>query len=296
MKQILGLLSILLLANSCNTKEVKWDATGSFEATEVIVSSQSNGIIEQFKVQEGDKLTAKEVVGYVDTTQLYLKKLQLLSSQKGTLNRKSDISKQIAATEQQIKWQKEELQRFQTLFTKNAATQKQLDDIQNQIYILQKQLEAQRSTLSNSNQSINAESSAIEIQVAQIEDQIKKSYITSPINGNVLNKYAEEGEFTAAGKPLFTVADIKNLFIRAYFTGDLLTLIKLGQEVKVYSDFGKEEQKEYSGKIVWISDKSQFTPKNIQTRDERANMVYAVKIAVKNDGYLKIGMYGEVKL
>ena len=188
-----------------------------------------------------------------------------------------------------------EKKRTENLLKENAATQKQIDDIDSQIAVLQKQLEAQISTLQRGNASVTEESSAYEIQVAQLEDQLNKCRISSPINGTVLAKYAETGELAISGKPLFKVADIQNMFLRAYITADQLSQLKLGDKVKVFSDLGDDDRREYEGVITWISDKSEFTPKTIQTRDERANLVYAIKIAVKNDGYLKIGMYGEIK-
>lgn len=294
MKKYIVTIAVLLVA--CSPKEVNWDATGTFEATEVTVSAEGTGNIIMLSIVDGQLVTANEVVGQIDTVQLYLKKLQLAASRSGSMSRRQDIAKQIAATQEQIRWQESEKQRFSKLMAQNAATQKQVDDIANQILVLQKQLEAQRSTLENSNRSITDESSAIEIQIAQIEDQLAKCRIVSPIEGTVLVRLAEAGEFATSGKPIFTVADMDNIYLRAYITADLLTQTKLGQDVKVYSDFGKQEQREYAGRVEWISSRAEFTPKTIQTRDERANLVYAVKIAVRNDGYLKIGMYGQVIL
>lgn len=290
------LIVLLLPLIACGTKEVKWDATGVFEATEVVVSAEGNGNLVELNITEGQTVDPSEVIGHIDTVQLHLKRLQLLSQNRGTLSRRQDIAKQIAATEEQIRWQKSEKERFTKLLSLNAATAKQVDDIANQIMVLEKQLVAQRSTLENSNRSITDESSAIEIQVAQIEDQLLKCRVMSPIRGTVLVKYAEQGEYAQTGKPLFEVVDMDDIFLRAYITADQLTRMQLGQSVKVYSDFGATEQREYDGTVTWISSRSEFTPKTIQTRDERANLVYAVKIAVHNDGYLKIGMYGQMVL
>lgn len=297
MKTINKILSgaTLLALSACGNGNSDYDASGTFEATEVIVSAEANGKIMQFDLEEGQLLEANKEIGYIDTVQLYLKKIQLAANVKSVQSRQSDVPKQIAATKEQIAKAEKERKRNENLLKSNASTQKQLDDIDSQIIVLQKQLAAQISTLQNSNNSVTEESSAIEIQVAQIEDQLQKSHISSPINGTVLSKYAELGELANQGKPLFKVADINNMFLRAYIIADQLTQMKLGQDVKIYADFGKDGKREYPGKIVWISDKAEFTPKTIQTRDERANLVYAVKIAVKNDGYLKIGMYGEVK-
>jgi HlyD family secretion protein len=227
---------------------------------------------------------------------LHLKKKQLLANLKAIDSRSHNVSLQMAALRQQIAKQQQELTRFRNLLQSNAATQKQVDDIQANIEVLQKQLAAQTEALENTNRSVSGESEALLIQIEQVEDLIRKSLIVSPITGTVLAKYAETGEVTAQGKALFKTGDLDNMFLRAYITSDQLTQLKLGQTVRVFADSGKKEQKEYAGKIAWISGKAEFTPKTIQTRNERANSVYAMKIAVKNDGYIKIGMYGEVRL
>lgn len=295
MKNIL-FATLTLLFFSCSPKGVKWDATGTFEATEVTVSSEGVGNIYYLNVEEGDLLDSGKIVGQIDTVQLYLKKLQLEASRSGAISRKQDVAKQIAATQQQIEWQLSEKDRYEKLVLQNAATQKQVDDIVNQILVLRKQLIAQRSTLETSNKGIADDGESIEIQIAQIEDQLSKCRIISPITGSVLIRYAEAGEYAQTGRQLFTVADMENIFLRAYITSDQLSQIKIGQKVKVYSDLAADQQREYDGTVEWIAARGEFTPKTIQTREERANMVYAVKIAVKNDGFLKIGMYGEVVL
>ena len=295
-KNVLFYAIFLSLTAACGNGNGDYDASGTFESTEIIVSAEANGKIMRFNVEEGDLLKDGQEVGYIDTVQLYLKKMQLLTSVKSVQSRRSDIAKQIAATKEQIAKAEKEKKRNENLLKSNAATQKQVDDIDSQLAVLQKQLAAQISTLQNSNQSVTEESSAMEIQVAQVEDQLQKSHIISPINGTVLSKYAEAGELATQGKPLFKIADIENMYLRAYIIADQLTQMKLGQEVKVFADYGEDGKREYTGKVTWISDKAEFTPKTIQTRDERANLVYAVKIAVKNDGYLKIGTYGEVKI
>lgn len=295
-KNVLFYAIFLSLTAACGNGNGDYDASGTFESTEIIVSAEANGKIMRFNVEEGDLLKDGQEVGYIDTVQLYLKKMQLLTSVKSVQSRRSDIAKQIAATKEQIAKAEKEKKRNENLLKSNAATQKQVDDIDSQLAVLQKQLAAQISTLQNGNQSVTEESSAMEIQVAQVEDQLQKSHIISPINGTVLSKYAEAGELATQGKPLFKIADIENMYLRAYIIADQLTQMKLGQEVRVFADYGEDGKREYTGKVTWISDKAEFTPKTIQTRDERANLVYAVKIAVKNDGYLKIGMYGEVKI
>lgn len=288
--------SIILLLTACGKGNGDYDASGVFETTEVIVSAEANGKIMQLNFIEGQQVEQGKALGYIDTVQLYLKKMQLLTNTSAIKSGRVDIPRQIAAIKQQIATQKNEQKRFENLVKANAANQKQLDDINAQILVLERQLTAQTELLENSNKNISEQSSGLSVQVAQINDQIQKSIISSPINGTILSKYAEQGELATQGRALFKVADIEHMFLRAYITASQLTQVKIGQAVKVYADFGEKEMKEYSGTITWISDNSEFTPKTIQTRDERANLVYAVKVAVKNDGYLKYGMYGELKL
>lgn len=287
-------ISLASLCVACGTKEVAWDATGTFEATQITVSAQGNGEIEWLSLYDGQQLDSAQVVGIIDTIQLSLKKAQLVASRSGAMSRRADIAKQIASIEQQIAWQSEELKRYQALVKNSAATQKQVDDISNQISVLNRELVAQRSTLENTNRSITDDGRAIEVQIAQNEDMLSKCYITSPIKGTVLVRLMEAAEYATTGKPIFEIADMNDMYIRAYITANQLTQMKLGQSVKVYSDFGAESQRQYDGVVQWISSRAEFTPKTIQTRDERANLVYAVKISVRNDGYLKIGMYGQV--
>jgi len=218
-----------------------------------------------------------------------------MTSSKSMQVRRPDVRIQISAIEQQITTAKSERKRVENLLKANAANQKQLDDINAQISVLEKQLDAQKTTLVTTNQGITDDTEGIKLQVAQTEDQLNKCRITSPINGTVLLKYAEMGEVAAPGKALFKIADTNNMILRAYVTNDQLSKLKVGQKVKVYCDSEKKEMKEYEGTLAWISQKSEFTPKTIQTKDERANLVYAVKVNVKNDGLLKIGMYGNVK-
>ena len=289
-------LSILLLLSACGNDSKTYDASGVFEATEIIVSAQANGELMQFDVVEGAEIEANTPVGYIDTTQLFLKKKQLLANRDAVQSRQSNVSTQIAALQQQISTQKSEQKRFENLLKANAATQKQVDDITAQINILEKQLAAQTDLLDNSNRSVSGEVSGLSAQIAQLDDQIQKSIICSPIDGVVLSKYAELGELAMQGKALFKVADIANMKLRVYITADQLTTLKIGQSVKIYADQGKSDRKEYPGTVIWISDKAEFTPKTIQTRDERANLVYAVKVAVENDGYIKRGMYGDIKI
>lgn len=290
---IILFLSIAFLS-SCN-KNNKADAYGIFEAVEIIVSSEATGKILEFNIIEGQILAENQIVGYIDSTQLYLRKQQLIINA-GTVNaNKPEINKQIAALEHQIKTAKIEKQRIESLIKSEAANTKQLDDLNAQIILYEKQLEAQKSNLNINTRSITGESSAIEIQIAQLQDQIDKCKIKSPINGSVLVKYAEKGEFATTGKALFKMADTENMILKAYITSEQLANIKTGDKVKVFSDYGNDKTKEYLGDIIYISDKAEFTPKSILTDDERASLVYAIKISVKNDGYLKIGMSGYLK-
>lgn len=294
-RNLLGLCSLLALFSACGNGAPKYDATGTFETTEVLVSAEASGRLLYFDIEEGMLLKAGEEVGVVDTVQLYLKKLQLEASIKSVEEQRPDILKQVAATKEQISAAQRERNRVANLLKVGAANQKQLDDAEDQLEVLRKQLVAQNSTLSNSHQSLTWQSSSVGIQVAQVEDQLKKCHITSPITGTVLAKYAEAGELTAMGTPLFKVADTEQMYLRAYITSEQLSQVKLGQKVTVFSDYGTDDHKQYPGVVTWISDTSEFTPKTILTKNERANLVYAVKIAVHNDGLLKIGMYGGVE-
>ena len=288
----IGLCGLLLSA--CGTKDGAFDATGTFEATEILVSSEANGKIMEFAVEEGDRLQAGAVVGYVDSTQLYLRKRQLAASLRSIDVQKPDIQKQIAALEQQIATAKTERQRQENLVRAKAGNQKMLDDIENQLKYLEKQLAAQYSSLRKTTGGADANVEGFQYQIMQLDDQLLKTRITNPQTGTVLVKYAEPGEVTMAGKPLYKIADTDLLYLRAYVTANQLSCVKLSQSLKVFADFG-DERKEYEGVITWISDKSEFTPKGIQTKEERANLVYAIKIAVRNDGFLKIGQYGEIQ-
>lgn len=289
-------LPLLFLLAACSSGTPKYDATGTFEVTDVIVSAEAAGKLLSLDVEEGTLLKAGQQVGIIDTVQLYLKKLQLEASAKSVEGQRPDILKQVAATQEQISQAKRERDRVANLLRVGAANQKQLDDAESLLGVLQKQLIAQNSTLRNSDQSLTWQSSSVGIQVAQIEDQLNKCHITSPITGTVLAKYAEAGELANPGTPLFKIADMEQIYLRAYITSEQLAEVKLGQNVTVYSDYGNDVRKEYPGIITWISESSEFTPKTILTKDERANLVYAVKIEVKNDGMLKIGMYGGVDI
>lgn len=286
---------LLLILAGCSRSE-SFDATGTFEATEVTVSAEAPGRILAFDVNEGDRIAQGQTVGTIDTVQLYLQKMQLERQIASVRSNRPDISKQVTALQEQIAQQETERARVKRLLDDGAATTKQLDDIDASLKILNGQLEATLSTLRNNTASIDENSSSIELQIAQVEDRLAKCRIVSPVTGTVLAKYAETGELASTGRPLMKVADLDHIYLRAYFTSEQLAALQLGQEVTVTADFGADEQYEYPGHIIWIASESEFTPKNIQTRNTRANLVYAVKIAVENDGRLKIGLYGEVNL
>ncbi|WP_300750713.1 HlyD family efflux transporter periplasmic adaptor subunit [uncultured Alistipes sp.] len=295
MKRIYIYGTLLLLASACG-RDAEFDAMGTFEATEIVVSSEAAGRILDFTVEEGETVEAGRQVGTIDTVQLYLQKLQLERQRASVRSNRPDIAKQVTALREQIAKQQTERRRVENLLRDGAATGKQLDDIDAQIRVLEGQLAAQLSTLNNNAAAIDENASSIELQIAQIDDRLAKCRIASPVTGTVLAKYAETGELAAAGRPLMKVADLKRLYLRAYFTSDQLAGLQLGQEVTVTADFGGDARYDYRGRITWIAAESEFTPKTIQTRDTRANLVYAVKIAVENDGRLKIGVAGEVRL
>lgn len=290
-------LTLIILTGfvSCKNSDNEFDATGNFEAEEVIVSAESTGKIVEFKVDEGSRITAGEIVGHIDTVQLHLKKKQLQYSVRAVLARQPDALTQLSTIEEQIATAKYEKSRAEKLLKEDAATQKQLDDINAQISLLEKQFKATKSSLSITTQSLYSETLPLKAQIEQLEDQITRSTIVNPINGTVLAKYAEENEMTAAGKALYKIADLSSLILRAYISGSQLSSVKTGQLVKIRIDDAEKDYKTYDGTVTWIADQAEFTPKTIQTKDERANLVYAVKIKVKNDGFLKTGMYGEVK-
>ncbi len=295
MKRSFAYPLLVLLAASCVEGNKTYDASGVFESTEVTVSAEGNGKILSLDLQEGDRLEAGQIVGCIDTVQLHLSEIQLEASRRAVGSGRLDISRQIAALESQIGKQRQELDRFTKLEKAGASNRKQVEDIQAQIETLERQLAAQKESLNSSNRNVSGQADALEAQIEQIRDRIRKCVITSPVAGTVLAKYSEAGEFAALGRALFKVADIDNIRLRAYITADQLTTLKLGQQVRVFADQGSSGRKEYAGTLIWISDKAEFTPKTIQTRDERANLIYAVKIAVENDGLIKLGMYGDIK-
>lgn len=295
--------------SSCSSNKLKTDASGVFESDEVIVSAEQNGKILSFPIKEGDVIQRGAIIGNIDMSNTVLQKQQVQATiqalQQKTTNPEPQIDlakKQVAVQQSQLAQQLRERTRTENLLKADAATQKQLDDInaqidqlKKQIAVSQQQIKLYESNIATQNRTVFSEKNPLEKSVAEIQDEINKGKIVNPINGTVLTKYALQGEMTTTGKALYKIADLDTLTLRAYITGSQLTGVKLGLQVKVYTDDGAKNYKEYPGKVTWISDKSEFTPKTIQTKDERANLVYAVKIRVKNDGYLKLGMYGEVK-
>ncbi len=310
MKHILfiALIAISMLT-ACKNGNGNADASGTFEANEVIVSAESSGKLISFTVEEGQLIAKDSVVGTVDATNISLQKEQVESSIQALGEKTADVSPQVKLLENQLAVQQSQLNnllheqgRIQNLLKQDAATGKQLDDINAQVDVAKRsmnvtrqQIQVQQNNVATQNRSIISEGKPLQKRVAQLEDQLKKTTIVNPVAGTVLTKYAEQGEITSTGKALYKIADLSTITLRAYITGTQLSQVKLGQTVKVLVDDGAKKYKEFTGTITWISDKAEFTPKTIQTKDERANLVYATKIKVKNDGYLKIGMYGEVK-
>lgn len=289
-----AILAVAVFA-SCN-RDTEYDASGNFEAIDVTLSAESAGRILMLDVNEGDTIDAGQLVALIDTAQLHFQKEQLLFQRSASNVSRPDISLQLASLHRELDKQKYERDRVQRLLADGAATSKQLDDINSAIRVLEDRILAQQSTLNNNTASINESSSAIESQVRQISDMIENCKIISPTGGTVLTKYCEPGEYAIPGKALVKIADLGKIYLRAYFTSAQLADIRLGQQVTVMANFGGDKLYDYPGTITWISSESEFTPKNIQTQDSRSNLVYAVKIAVKNDGRLKIGGYGNVKL
>ncbi len=295
MKNYLLLTVMVCLSIACNNGDSSYDASGTFESEEIIVSAQANGQVLRFDVEEGDALQSGAEVGAIDSLQLHLTRQQLVENQKAILAGRPDTKSQIAATQKQIELALLDKQRIENMVQANIASQKQLDDVNTRIEVLKAQLEAQKNTLNNSTSTLDQQGNAVSAQLEQVEDQIRKCMIINPASGTVLTTYVHAGEVTAMGRPLFKIADLSEITLRAYVTGDQLTGIKIGQKVKVLTDEQEGNSRTYEGIVKWISNKAEFTPKTIQTKDERANLVYAIKIKVKNDGYIKLGMYGEVK-
>lgn len=296
MKASILFLTTMIVASACSSNDDTYDASGTFEAVETIVSAEASGTIEKLNIEEGQQLKRGATVGYIDSTQLHLKKKQLQAQIRAVLSKKPNMSAQLAALLEELQHAEREQRRIANLLKSDAATQKQLDDATAQVNIIKRRVSAQESTLGITTASLVEETLPLQVQIEQLEDQLAKCRIINAVNGTVLTKYVESYETAVSGKPLYKIADLSTVVLRAYITGDQFAKAKLNQKVTVLVDDEDGKYKEYSGTVQWISDKAEFTPKTIQTKDERANLVYAVKIGVKNDGFLKIGMYGEVKL
>ncbi|MCC8072271.1 MAG: HlyD family efflux transporter periplasmic adaptor subunit [Bacteroidales bacterium] len=288
-------ISLIILLTACSSGS-DFDAQGTFEATTVTISAEATGKILALNVEEGDSIVAHQQVGYIDTLQLFLQKLELDKQHAATLNNIPDIPAQLASLRQQIAGAQTEYDRVKRLYDAGAATQRQLDDAHTYLTSLQGQQRGQLSLLSKNTSSLSDQAAAVDVQRAILDDRIAKSYISSPIDGVVLTKYAEAGEVAAFATPLFKVGDIHHMYLQAYFTSDQLANLRLGQKVKVFADYGDNNTREYPGVVSFIASESQFTPKTIQTKSSRANLVYEVKINVVNDGLLKIGLSGYVIL
>ena len=291
----MAVAGLALMLNACGNKEKEYDATGVFEATETVVCAEQNGSLTAFDVEEGDRLEQGREVALIDTVQLWLKMQQAEATKKVYRSQKPDMEKQLAAIREQLAKARQEQQRYRELVADGAAPRKMLDDADSQVEVLQRQMEALRSSLSVSTDALDRQMEAADVQREQILDQLEKCHVRTPANGTVIEKYVERGEFVATGKPLFKMADTAHMYLRAYVTSAQLQHIRIGQKAKVFADYGEGQKREYAGTVTWISSRSEFTPKTILTDDERADLVYALKVAVKNDGYIKMGMYGEVK-
>lgn len=286
---------MLLALTGCSNNN-NFDASGSFEAVETIIGADANGTIKKFDVEEGQELKAGQNIGYVDSLQLHLKKEQLKAQIKSILSQKPNISAQLASLQVQLQSAERNQKRTANLVMQGSVTQKQLDDANTLVADMKRKIEAQKSSLDISTKFIETQTEPLQLQIAEINKQIHNCLIINPINGTVLTKYVEKDEMATVGKALYKIANLSSIILRAYITGNQLARVKLNQNVKVFVDGGNNKYKEYNGRVEWISDEAEFTPKDILTKEERQNLVYAVKIKVKNDGYLKIGMYGQVKL
>lgn len=285
-----------LAVAGCGKKNIEFDGCGQIDATKVTVSAESGGKLISLVAEEGDRLEKGELTGVIDSVQTYLQKEELIRRKEGALTRIVDIPLQMKPMEEQLANHEADLKRFRALLKSNAGTQKQVDDMEAQIAILKGKIAAQKVSYANGNAGIENEISTYEVQIAKAMDQLSKCRVVSPISGIVLTKYAEAGEMVTVGKPLYEVADLDNVYVRAYFSTEQLAGVKLGDKVTVIPDDGTDSPKQYEGVVTWISSDAEFTPKNIQTRDERADMVYAVKVSVRNDGFLRLGMYAYVRL
>lgn len=289
-----SLLLLLLLCGACTDKSGEFDACGQVEATEVMVSAESNGRIVRLDLTEGDRLRKGMVVGVIDSVQTFLQKQELLRKKANARTKQVDIRRQLASQYERLNNLRVDYERYRILEAKDAGTRKQVEDLASQIAVAEREIAAQKQTYERNNAGIKEEMDLYDVQIAEKEDLLAKCRIVAPIDGVVLTKFAEAGEMATAGKSLFKMADMNQVYVRAYLTTPQLSEVKLGDSLRVTIDDGTKKQRSYTGKLIWIADEMEFTPKNIQTKDERADLVYAVKIALRNDGYLKLGMYAFV--
>ena len=295
LQKIIIIALIALFSLSCNRNKSKHDASGVFEAAEIIILAEVSGKVEVFDLKEGKRLAEGQQIGYIDSTQFYLKKMQLLAAQKAVVARRPDVAKQIAATKEQIAKAQLEKARVENLFKDNAATQEQVDDADSQLRVLESTFAAQMNSLPASVNSLDEESATFRIQIEQVNDYLTKCRIVNPVEGRVLSKYTQAKEIVVTGKPLYKIADTQNMFLRVYVASGLLGKVSVGQDATVFVALSDGNIRSYPGKVTWISDKAEFTSQTIHTKDERQNIVYAVKIAISNiDGLIKIGTYGDV--
>ena len=295
MKNLFSLIIFFVLVTSCKNNAPEFDASGTFEAEETIISAQATGVIKELQLEEGQELKVNQYIGFIDSTQLYLKKVQLQKQISALLEKKPNINAQLAAYNEQLRTAVYEKNRVANLYEAGAATAKQVDDSKAIISVINKQIEAQKSTLNITRSGMDQDANPLRIQIDQLNDQLQKCQIINEVNGTVLSKYTEVNEMATPGKPLYKIADLSTIILRVYITGNQLPIVKLNQVVTVSTDDGNGGFHQTEGKIMWINDKAEFTPKTIQTKNERANLVYAIKVKVKNDGRYKIGMYGEIK-
>lgn len=289
------LIALAIVSTSCGKGKEAADASGTFETDEILVSAEIGGNITSLRVEEGQTLVADSVYGQIDSVQLFLKLKQLMAQKRVIQSKRPDVNAQISVLYAQLDQAKRERLRIENLYQGKAATEKQRDDARSAVEVIQKQIVSLESVLGTSTRSLDEELNPLQIQIEQVQDQLRKCRIVAPVNGIVLAKFLNKGEMATPGKPMFKLADMNKMYLRAYITGDQFVSVKLGQQMEVRVDDGKGGFKLYKGQLTWISNKAEFTPKTIQTKDERANLVYAIKVNVVNDGYLKSGMYGEIK-
>lgn len=293
MKKIYPILTVfLIIFYSCGSEDVESDAFGNFEATDILISSEANGKVIRLLVEEGEALKKGDIVAIIDTTQLHIKKTQMQASHKAAESKIAQIKAQKEVLRAQKGVLMKDVTRVYNMFRDKAATSKQVDDLQGQVHVMDKQLEGFDSQIA----SVKAEMEVINTQLLELQDQINRCTTAMPSNGTILQKFAEQGEMTAMAKPLIKIADLNKMYLRAFITGAQLPAVKIGQEVEIRFDKTEDSNQTIKGTISWISAKAEFTPKIIQTKEERVDLVYAIKVAVQNDGRIKIGMPGELKL